>query len=56
MRQAEAANGFGKRKRFTVTMEGLVINMPLLIDSNTRWKKLEPLLNQIMRMVGDMEW
>jgi uncharacterized protein len=46
-------NGFGKRKRSTVHLEGLAINMPLLIEVIDEGKKLEPLLLQIKRMVGD---
>jgi uncharacterized protein len=46
-------DGFGKRKRSTVHLEGLAINMPLLIEVIDEKVKLEPLLSQIKRMVGD---
>jgi PII-like signaling protein len=46
-------DGFGKRKRSTVHLEGLAINMPLLIEVIDEGNKLEPLLPQIKRMVGD---
>jgi PII-like signaling protein len=46
-------DGFGKRKKSTVHLEGLAINMPLLIEVIDEGNKLEPLLPQIKRMIGD---
>ena len=46
-------DGFGKRKRSTVRLEGITINMPLVIEVVDETTKLEPLLPQIKRMVGD---
>jgi uncharacterized protein len=46
-------DGFGKRKRSTVHLEGLTVNMPLLIEVIDEKTKLEPLLPQIKRMVND---
>ena len=44
-------DGFGKRKRSTIHLEGIAINMPLLIEVIDERSKLEPLLDQINRMV-----
>lgn len=43
-------DGFGKRKRASIRLEGITINMPLIevIDEPS---KLEPLLPQIKRMI-----
>jgi uncharacterized protein len=46
-------DGFGKRKRSTVHLEGITINMPMMIEVLAEKSKLEPLLPQIRRMVGD---
>ena len=45
-------DGFGKRKRSTLKLEGVTINMPLVIIIDGR-SKLEPLLTQIKRIVDD---
>jgi PII-like signaling protein len=39
-------DGFGKRKRSTVHLEGLTVNMPLLIEVIDEKTKLDPLLPQ----------
>lgn len=44
-------DGFGKRKRSTIHLEGIAINMPLLIEVIDEKSKLEPLLDQIKRMI-----
>jgi uncharacterized protein len=44
-------DGFGKRKRSTMHLEGIAINMPLLIEVIDERSKLEPLLDQIKRMI-----
>ena len=46
-------DGFGKRKRATIKLEGITINMPLIIEVIDERTKLEPLLPQIKRMVDD---
>ena len=46
-------DGFGKRKRATIKIEGITINMPLIIEVIEEPTKLEPLLPQIKRMVDD---
>jgi uncharacterized protein len=46
-------DGFGKRKRSIMRLEGIVINMPMIIEVTEDKSKLEPLLPQIRRMVGD---
>jgi uncharacterized protein len=46
-------DGFGKRKRATIKLEGITINMPMVIEVIEEISKLEPLLPQIRRMVGD---
>ena len=48
-------DGFGKRKRATIKLEGITINMPLIIEVIDEPTKLEPLLPQIKRMVDDNE-
>ena len=45
-------DGLGKRKRSTVYLEGITINMPMIVVLDEK-SKLEPLLPQIRRMVGD---
>ena len=46
-------DGFGKRKRATIKLEGITINMPLIIEVIDEPTKLEPLFRQIKRMVDD---
>ena len=46
-------DGFGKRKRSTIQLEGISINMPLIIEVIDTQSKIEPLLVEIKRMVGD---
>jgi PII-like signaling protein len=46
-------DGFGKRKRATIKIEGITINMPLIIEVIDEPTKLEPLLPQIKRMVDN---
>ena len=46
-------DGFGKRKRSTIKLEGLTINMPMVIEIIDERLKLEPLLPQIKRIVDD---
>ena len=46
-------DGFGKRRRATVTIEGITINMPMVIEVIDERSKLEPLLPDLKIMVGD---
>jgi uncharacterized protein len=46
-------DGFGRRGRSTVQLEGLTVNMPMMIEAVDEKSKLEPLLLQIKQMVGD---
>jgi len=46
-------DGFGKRRRATLKLEGVTINMPMVIEIIDERSKLEPLLPQIKRMVDD---
>jgi PII-like signaling protein len=46
-------DGFDKCRRSTVHLEGITINMPMVIEVVDEKSKLEPLLPQIRRMVGD---
>jgi uncharacterized protein len=46
-------DGFGKRKRSTIKLEGITINMPLIIEVVDLQSKIEPLLFEVKRMVGD---
>ena len=46
-------DGFGKRRRSTIHLEGITINMPLVIEVIEEKSKIEPLLPQIKRMVND---
>jgi PII-like signaling protein len=46
-------NGFGKRGKSTLHLEGMAVNMPLIIEVVDDQKKLEPLLPEIKRIVGD---
>ena len=46
-------DGFGKRRRSSVHLEGITINMPMMIEVIDEKTKLESLFPQIRRMVGD---
>jgi len=46
-------DGFGKRRRSTIQLEGITINMPLVMEVIDEQARLEPLLPQIKRMVND---
>ena len=46
-------DGFGKRGRSIMRLEGKIINMPLIIEVIDERLKLDPLLPQIRRMTGD---
>lgn len=46
-------DGFGKRKRSNIKLEGITVNMPLIIEVVDLQSKIEPLLFEVKRMVGD---
>ena len=46
-------DGFGKRGKSTLHREGVVFNMPLIIDVIDEQSKLEPLLPELKRIVDD---
>ena len=46
-------DGFGKRRRSTLKLEGVTINIPMVIEIIDEKSKLESLLPQIKRMVDD---
>jgi PII-like signaling protein len=45
--------GFGKRGKSTLRIEGVFINMPMIIEVVDEQSKLEPLLPELKRIVGD---
>jgi len=46
-------DGFGKRGKSTMKLEGVLVNMPLIIEVVDEQSKLEPILPELRRMVGD---
>jgi uncharacterized protein len=46
-------NGFGKRGKSTLHLEGVTVNMPLIIEVVDEQAKLEPLLPELKLIVGD---
>lgn len=46
-------DGFGKRGKSTLHLEGVAVNMPLIIEVIDEQAKLEPLLPDLKRIVGD---
>ena len=46
-------DGFGKRGKSTMHLEGVTVNMPLIIEAVDEQVKLEPLLPELKRIVGD---
>lgn len=46
-------DGFGKRGKSTLHLEGVQVNMPLIIEVVDSQEKLEPLLPELKRIVGD---
>jgi PII-like signaling protein len=46
-------NGFGKRGKSTLHLEGVSVNMPLIIEVIDEQAKLEPLLPELKLIVGD---
>lgn len=48
-----AVDGFGKRGKSTLHIEGISMNYPLIIEVVDEQSKLEPLIPQIKRMVDN---
>jgi len=46
-------DGFGKRGKSTMHLEGVIVNMPLIIEVVDSQEKLEPLLPDLKHIVGD---
>ena len=46
-------NGFGKRGKSTLHLEGVIVNMPLIIEVVDLQEKLEGLLPELKLIVGD---
>jgi PII-like signaling protein len=46
-------DGFGKRKRSNIKLEGITVNMPLIIEVVDLESKIEPLLFEVKRLLGD---
>ena len=46
-------DGFGKRGKSTLHREGFTVNMPLIIETVDEHSKLEPLIPEIKRIVGE---
>lgn len=46
-------DGFGKRGKSTLHIEGVTINMPLIIEVVDEQSRIEPLLPELKRIVGD---
>ena len=46
-------NGFGKRGKSTLHLEGVSVNMPLIIEVVNTQAKLELLLPELKMIVGD---
>ncbi len=46
-------DGFGKRGKSTMHLEGVTVNMPMIIEVVDEQAKLEPLLPELKRIVDD---
>ncbi len=46
-------DGFGKRGKSTLHLEGITINQPLIIETIDDSEKIEPLLLPLKRMIYD---
>lgn len=46
-------DGFGKRGKSTLHLEGVTVNMPLIIEVVDAQEKLEPLLLELRQLIGD---
>ena len=45
--------GFGRRGKSTVHLEGLTINQPMMIETIDEEEKIQPLLMPLKQMIGD---
>jgi len=46
-------DGFGKRGKSTLKLEGVTVNMPLVIEVVDAQEKLKPLLPELKRLIGE---
>ncbi len=46
-------DGFGKRGRSTLHIEGIMMNQPMLIEIVDEKEKIDPLIPALKRMIGD---
>jgi PII-like signaling protein len=46
-------DGFGKRGKSTLHWEGIAVNMPLIVETVDEQSKLEPILPEVKKIVGD---
>jgi PII-like signaling protein len=46
-------DGFGKRGKSTLRLEGIIVNMPLIIEVVDLQETLEPILPELKMIVGD---
>jgi PII-like signaling protein len=46
-------DGFGKRGKSTLKLEGVTVNMPMIFEVVDLQEKLEPLLPELKLIVGD---
>jgi uncharacterized protein len=46
-------DGFGKRGKSTLHLEGVSVNMPLIVEVVDSQEKLEPLLLELKQLIGD---
>ena len=46
-------DGFGKRGKSTLQLEGVTVNMPMVFEVVDLQERLEPLLAELKRLVGD---
>jgi PII-like signaling protein len=46
-------DGFGRRGKSTVHLEGLMINQPMMIETIDDEEKIRPLLLPLKQMIGD---
>lgn len=46
-------DGFGKRGKSTLKIEGVTVNMPLIIAVIDQQEKPEPLLPELRHIIGD---
>ena len=46
-------DGFGRRGKSTVHLEGLMINQPMMIETIDEEEKIQPLLLPLKQMIGN---